>query len=780
MTLGAILCWKNWSLLATGVLDCQLTHILLPSMMEPSTIETQEPHVQSELPKHDIVLLGAGHTNMHVLQMWRMQPIPNARLTCVSNFGHASYSGMLPGTLAGQYQPAEMQVDLVRFCAAVGARLIQSEVCGLDVQQQKLMFAERTPLQFDALSIGVGSRPVEVPGDEACVVPIKPMQSFLDRLDAKLTSLAKTLSRPWRLAIVGGGAAGVEIACCLQGHLKQRHPNAKSELALIERGADILKQQPARARRLAREALQQRGINLLVESEPQHINSNGDIRFADGSLSHADLILWTTSARAPAVLDYFQMPKDERGFLLTSATLQSTAANSIFVVGDAGSLEHDTAPKAGVSAVRQGPILWENLQRQVRGQPLKDWHPQRSFLTLLNTGDERAVLTYKGLGVHASWCWRLKDYIDRRFIRKYQDYAPAMRPQKKLASATPLMHCGGCGSKLPSDILTRVLADVDNPSHQRVRVGLSHRDDVAIIETGSGSKGGASSVAVSTDFFTAFVDDAHLLGRIAAENALSDLYASGSTPHSALAQVTVPYGPPQKQEQFLREVIEGALVTLRHARTTLVGGHTIEGSQATVGFTILGDVGERECTTKANLIPGENLVLTKPLGTGILLAGHQQALCQAEWWESLIEIMLQSNADAALVASKLGIRTVTDVTGFGLAGHLYEMLQDSIVSCKLSLKAVPVLPGAIELSMRNVQSTLAPGNRSFESHIAATAATNQSDRYPLLFDPQTSGGLLMSVSDAALEAVLDQIETAAVIGKVCEIRNERPQIFLSK
>jgi len=135
--------------------------------------------VLNELPQFEIVLLGVGHTNAHVLRMWRMHPLRNARLTCISNFGAATYSGMLPGTLAGQYVPAEMEIDLVRLCVAAGARLIQAEVTGLDVAQRQLLFAERPPLAFDALSIGVGSQPAEVPGEDVHVLRMKPMQLFL-------------------------------------------------------------------------------------------------------------------------------------------------------------------------------------------------------------------------------------------------------------------------------------------------------------------------------------------------------------------------------------------------------------------------------------------------------------------------------------------------------------------------------------------------------------------------------------------------------------------------
>lgn len=732
--------------------------------------------MRSELPQNDIVLLGVGHTNSHVLKMWRMNPITNARLTCISNFGVATYSGMLPGTLAGQYTPDEMQIDLVRLCAAAGARLIQDEVTGLDVANQRLLFAERPPLPFDALSIGVGSQPAEVPGEDIHVLRIKPMQSFLRRLDTRLDLLAQHVTdRPWRIAIVGGGAGGFEIACCLPRHIKQRYPAANSTLTLVDRSDDILKSMPSRTRALARQELKRLNIELDLGRQIVNVNGDGNLQFPDGSELEADLVLWATSARAPEILSQFDLPKDDRGFLLIRDTLQSTANDAIFAVGDAGTLDQQPTAKAGVYAVRQGPVLWENLQRQIAGHSLNSWQPQRSFLTLLSTGDDRAILTYKGMSVHAGWCWKFKDWIDRRFMKMYQNYEPRMAMPAPPATTKAKMYCGGCGSKVPAGMLSRVLKQLDNPTSHRVLLGLNQPDDVAVVATPE------QQVAVTTDFFTTFLDDPWLLGQVAAQNALSDLYASGSVPQAALAMVTIPHGPAQQQEQFLLELLSGALQVLRPARVPIVGGHTIEGEQPTIGFTLLGDLGEQQLASKDRLRAGDLLILTKPLGTGILLAAHQQAMCSADSMNALLQSMLASNQQAASVALDLGCRAMTDVTGFGLAGHLYEMLKASQLSASLSLTSLPLLPGVVELASDGIESSLAPGNREVERNFVATQTSHQNDaRYAALFDPQTSGGLLLGVSPDLIPELQEQLgNSAIVIGKVIETANTDPQIHIS-
>ena len=360
--------------------------------------------MQDSLPKHTIVLLGAGHTHAHIIKMGRMHPIGDAQLICVSNFAMATYSGMLPGTLAGQYTPSEMRIDLVRLCAASGVRLIRARVTGLDHKNKQLLLAERPPIKYDVLSIGIGSVPTPAPNPSEILVPIKPMQTFLRRLDDRLKLLAEKIrDRPWRIAVAGAGAAGVEIALCLHKRLRDQSADMPFEISLVDRSDRILKNMPSRTRKLAEQALASRSMQVRKGREIVAIGEPEGLTLDDGSLLPCDLVLWATSATSPPLLRQLGLPTDERGFLLTRETLQSSASDDVFVVGDSGSGEKQSWPKAGVYAVRQGPVLWENLQRRLAGQPLLRWKPQDTFLSLLNTGDNRAILTYQGFSIHAHW-----------------------------------------------------------------------------------------------------------------------------------------------------------------------------------------------------------------------------------------------------------------------------------------------------------------------------------------------------------------------------------------
>ena len=721
------------------------------------------------LPDRDVVLLGIGHTNAQVLRMWRMRPPPSVRLTCVSNYAIATYSGMLPGVLAGQYPRERMEIDLVRLCAAAGARLVVADACGLDMAGQRLLFANRPPLPFDVLSIGIGSVPtyhgVEIV-DGTRLLPIKPMQTFLDRIDERLQQASdERRGAPIRVAIVGGGAGGIELALCLPSRLRTLlGDDARIEETIVSGDERIVPGSLEGTARRIRRVLDRRGVGLAAGRRVVRVD-DGELALDDGTIVSADLILWATGAAAPPSLATFGLPIDARGFLLTTDTLQTTSGAPVFAVGDTGSIASSPSSKAGVYAVRQGPVLWENIQRMLAGRPLQKYTPQRGFLKLLNTGDGGAIGEWKGASFGGRWCWRLKDYIDRRFIDKYQRYTPMTMTDgsDERLSATD-MRCAGCGGKVGASVLSRVLERLDIPPSEHVLVGLEQPDDAAVVRSPDGRP-----VTVTVDFFAAPLDDPYLVGRIAALNAASDVFALGASPWAALAMVTLPVGRPRQQEELLYQLLAGSLDEFRKMGVTLVGGHTIEGPQLTVGFTVLAAQVDPP-RTKGGLRAGDRLVLTKALGTGVLLAAHMRARCRASWFGPLVTSMLASNGPAAGCLEEFGIAGLTDVTGFGLAGHLLEMLRASNMAAALHLELIPLLPGAGVLLGDGLESTLAAANRDAEADIDS-GRSRTDPRYQALFDPQTGGGLIIGVTPANVSGLLERLTSlgyreACVVGDI--------------
>ncbi|MCA9136621.1 MAG: FAD-dependent oxidoreductase [Planctomycetales bacterium] len=367
------------------------------------------------------MLLGIGHTNAHVVKEWQTDPIPGCKLICISKFPTATYSGMLPGTLGRQFRDDEMRIDLKGLVDRAGAELVIAETSGLDLEGGELHFSDRPPLRFDALSIGVGSMPAgwQQHSGSPLMVPIKPMQTFLHRLDEHLRSATTEPASPLRVAIVGGGVSSVEIALCLQQRIKKgQDPFSPLTVQIFTSGRIAEGMRAASVRRIEK-LLASRQIDVY---SGQRVVGVGDreLETEDGNRHGADCVIWATGAVAPPVLRTLGLQTDGRGFIATGKTLQSLTDDRIFAVGDSGTVMESPSPKAGVYAVRQCPILWHNLRAFFNHSPMRSFEPQSDFLKLLNTGDGKALIEYGWLTAHARWCWRLKTWIDKRFVGEFQ------------------------------------------------------------------------------------------------------------------------------------------------------------------------------------------------------------------------------------------------------------------------------------------------------------------------------------------------------------------------
>ncbi len=718
--------------------------------------------MQSTLASRDLFLIGAGHTNLHIVRMWRMSPVRDVQLTVVSPYSRATYSGMLPGTLAGLYEPTEMEIDLYRFCSSCGVHLIVDSAVGLDPERREIHFSNRPAMQFDVASIGMGSVPShrEIWADNSDVLSIKPMATFRDRLSDRLEAIRegrRTADRPLSLAVVGAGAAGVEVTLCLRSRLEATGYSAR--ITLIDANDSILQGYYSKTIDLAYRELKRCDVELQLGRRIEDYKQ-GELTFDDGESLTADLVIWATKAAPPPMLDRFQLPKANDGFLAVRPTLQTTADYPVFVVGDTATFVDRPVPKAGVYAVREGPVLWENIRRLLGGQPLKSYDPQSGFLSLLATGDGRAIGQFKGMAFQGAWVWKLKDYIDRKFMHKYRDYRPmAMDSMQSSSSdsedAKPKMFCRGCGGKASSSVLHDALERLDHSPGDIVKPGFETLDDAVLLNTGPGHV----VDTVSVDFFQPFLDDPYLVGRVAAINALSDIWATGAQPQGALAIVTLPRGAAHKQAEFLYQLLAGGARELSAAGAALIGGHTTEGDESAIGYTVLGRLGDSEPLSKRNLAAGDQLILTKPLGTGVLLAAHGESRCEATWMDSLVDNMLRTNAQAAQLCRKYKVTAATDVTGFGLAGHLLEMIDASRTSATLWLDRLPLLEGFGELAAEGLRSSLDPANRQVEDRLDVTETTlRHSAEYQALFDPQTSGGLLIAVPPTEVDTLLAELQ----------------------
>ena len=728
---------------------------------------------------------------MGVLKRFGMRPEPGVRLTLICTDVHTPYSGMLPGYVAGHYDYDEVHIDLSRLAVFAGARLYRDEVIGIDRAAGKVLCRHRPPLPYDQLSINIGSTPQlgDVAGAADHVVPVKPIHQFNQRWLALLERVRLHRHGVMRIAVVGAGAGGVELLLAMQYRLQRELQALGRDPALLQfhlLGADalVLPTHNAGVRQRFERVLAERGVTVHGGAEVTQVSA-GRLLCANGEVVQADEIMWVTQAGGAPWLQATGLALDANGFVIVNDCLQSINDPKVFAAGDIAAMQNHPLPKAGVFAVRQGRPLADNLRLSVQGSGLQPYHPQSRWLALISTGDRYAVASRGALGFAGGWVWRWKDWIDRRFIRSFSEFAPmdthgarpsagaashlALNAEESLQAISALaMRCGGCGAKVGATVLSRALGSLQVIERDDVLVGLHSPDDAAVVRVPPGK-----AMVHSVDFFRSFVDDPYIFGKIAANHALGDIFAMGGEAQSATAIVTVPPGLEAKVEDQLFQMMTGAVEVLNDAGCALVGGHTGEGSELALGFAINGLIDENltYLLRKGGMRAGDVLILTKPIGTGTLFAAHARLSARGRWVDAALQSMVQSNRLGAHCLREHGATACTDLTGFGLLGHLVEMTKPSGVDAELSLSALPLLDGALETVAAGIVSSLQPANVRLRRALRNQADYAAHPRYPLIFDPQTAGGLLASLPVERVDSCVAALRAlgyghTAIIGRI--------------
>ena len=732
----------------------------------------------------DLVLIGGGHSHVTVLKRFGMQPLPGVRLTLICRDVHTPYSGMLPGFVAGHYDYDDIHIDLGPLARFAGARLYHDELVGLDAASRRIYCKNRPDVSYDVLSINTGSTPdfSQVPGADQFVVPVKPINRFLSRWK-RLVPRVMAARGVARIGVVGAGAGGVELTLAMQCRLEQscREAGFEPELTfhLFSRTESVLPTHNERVQATFSRLLAERRVHVHAPCRVTQLWEGG-LGCDDGNTHELEEILWVTNAAAPSWPEKAGLAVDEGGFIQVNDRLQSVSHPEVFASGDVAAVQTHPREKAGVFAVRQGPPLSRNLRHALLGQPPQPFRPQKQWLSLISTGDKYAIASRGRWFLKGRLVWRWKDWIDRRFMEKFNvlpdmklaspaNFAPGLADAEAMREISAMaMRCGGCGAKVGATTLDRALGQLQPVKRKDVVVGLDHPDDAAVVEVPP------NKVMVHTvDFFRALVDDPYIFGKIAAQHSLGDIFAMGAEGQTALAIATVPYGLERKTEDTLSQMLQGAEEVLHDAGVALVGGHTSEGAELSLGFAINGLARPSSLLRKTGMQPGDRLILTKPLGTGTLFAAEMRLKAKGRWVSAAVASMLLSNRAAATCLRRHGATACTDVTGFGLLGHLAEMTRASQVAASLDLNRLPVLDGAEETVAAGIFSTLQPQNVRLRRAIRDLDSASDAPRYPLLFDPQTAGGLLASVPSQAAGACLAELrslgyEEAALIGTVEE------------
>jgi pyridine nucleotide-disulfide oxidoreductase family protein len=356
-----------------------------------------------------LVLLGGGHAHLQVMRALVAQPLPAAEVTLVTPYAQLTYSGMVPGFVAGHYTLEQCTVPLAPMASKADVRMLQGAATAVDPAARLVTLADGRTLPYDVLSLDTGATVDRdwIAGAREHGLFVRPIEAFT-QLWSRMVELSET--RSLCVVVVGGGAAGVELALSMHHRLGDR-----AHVSLVTGGGVPLPSHPAAVQRRALRALKRRNVTVLEDSCAEITASQ--VVLVRGTRVACDAAVIALGAFAPPWLRDTGLALDERGFVATGPTLQSISHPEVFAAGDVSTRTDEPHPKSGVYAVRAGAPLALNLRRFLAGGPLEPWQPQRRALNLLACGERYAIASWGGWSAEGAWVWRWKDRIDREFIR---------------------------------------------------------------------------------------------------------------------------------------------------------------------------------------------------------------------------------------------------------------------------------------------------------------------------------------------------------------------------
>jgi selenide,water dikinase len=372
-----------------------------------------------------LVLVGGGHAHIEVLRDLAANPDESLRVTLVTPYPWFTYSGMLPGLIAGHYEIDDLTLDLKRLCEQARVELIPTTATLVSTLGREVICSNSVVVAYDVLSLDVGSQPLigGARGVEKHAIVVRPLERMLKGWSDVLVRARD--GRIGAVTVVGGGAGGVELALAMEYRLRQELGLAWAHVRLIADLPCIVPDAPASARRRLEKKFARRNVGLHLDSAVTEVGP-GYVRLEQGLEFASEAVFWATGGAAPEWIRESGFETDPRGYLLTNDYLQSTSHPDVFAAGDCQTQQGRKHAKAGVFAVRAAPTLAKNLRASLAGQPLEGFTTSARYLSLVSTGSRHAVGVWNGLSWEGAWVWQWKDRIDRRFIARYRGI-PAKR-----------------------------------------------------------------------------------------------------------------------------------------------------------------------------------------------------------------------------------------------------------------------------------------------------------------------------------------------------------------
>ena len=686
----------------------------------------------------DLILLGAGHSNIEVLRKFGKSPLDGLRLTIINNSYYSTYSGMVPGYLQGIYKWEEINLDLVKLCKVYGHRLIIGSITKINTNSKSIFLVNRPPVNYDLLSINLGikSDSSKIKGAEKHCLKLKPISSIKENFD-KLFKFNK-INKKNNIIIIGAGAAGFEVALALKENLKKM--NIQNKIILLSKNSSVLNKFNKKAEIIAKKTLKKNNVIFKCFAEVEKV-TNEYVSLKNGEKIFGKLPILATNSGPVDLLKKSNLPLNENGSIIIEKNLLVSENKHVFSSGDIAEIKGHHLPKAGVFAVKQGKVLAKNIRKLLLNQRLKSYNPQKSYLSIIGLSYGQALAIKSVFSIKGSILWYIKKFIDKKFIKKYTFYnKDKIANKNQIEPILNEMQCKGCANKIPQVILDKVF-------QENTKKGSFDADKVPYTK----------NIFQTTDVISSIISDPFELGKISAKHALNDIFASNSKPIASQMIISLPPAINEINKRDLIQLKAGAELLMKKATCKIIGGHTYSNNdeQAYIGFSI---IGKRKKYIKKKNITNGNLFITGKIGSAIVFAAIEKKIINGSYSKEVINEMNKSNYEVFKIFSKYNLQNITDISGFGLAIHANNLLlrNPSINGLEISLNKIPLYEGAKKALNENVKSSLNDSNKMCIIN-NLEIKYNKIDRKLLncLYDPQTGGGFLFILDKTQKEILLE-------------------------
>ena len=690
-----------------------------------------------EIPiTNDLVLIGGGHSHLSVLMKLSKRPINGNRITLITNEIDTPYSGMIPGYIEGIYSWRDSHIDLYRLCLKLNVRFIHAEVERVSAYEKEIYFKDRPKIKFDVLSIntGIQSNNREIKGAAKYCLPVKPISKLTNNFLNKITNFKS-------IAFIGGGAGSVELALAIKKRFLNINQDIKITIITGKRG--LLSTFPQKTKLTSLKTLEKFKIDIIEYKRVLEVKPK-QIILSDKSMLKIDKAILSTNSMTPKWLAKSDILLTKDNYILVNKSFQ-TNYKYVFASGDVIDFNNQNLKKAGVFAVRSGKPLAINIKQFILGKKLVEYKFNKNYLALIGTSKRSAIATKYNLTFNSRFFFYLKKYIDQNFIKKFSDFRIRkkftldalktdvlnifVKHKEKITDENDIMQCKGCAAKVPLNALKQALPkDIVSTSEDAVSVP------------------GHPELYQTVDMISSIITDPFLLGKIAANHSISDMVSVNSKITSAMMILQLPLSKTEINSRDLEQVLLGANEIFKTIDCPLIGGHTMIGKDKDpiIGFSILGQKQKKIKIMKnrRKIKTKDLLILTEKIGSGLIFAGINNYLIDSYFQIDVIKQMIKGNLNFGKISNQLNILSMTDITGFGLANHLLNLIKRDNSKTGLTIypNKIPLFEGVNECLNKDIKSSLFKSNYD----IAQKDIIYKRDKSKLdniLYDPQTVGGI---------------------------------------